>query len=112
MGKVLISPGLMTNIADAVRNKVGTTDKLTPVELAEKILSMSDGVSLDVLAPGYSSAKTYNAGDLVTYQDAFYVCAAAISEPESFDTSHWRKTTVAEELSTILKAGVADDKYY
>ena len=112
MGKVLISPSLMTDIADAVRNKIGRTDKLTATQMAETILNLSDGLSLDVLAPGYSSAKTYSVGDLVTYQDAFYVCAATISEPESFDLSHWRKTTVAEQLSPILKADVADDKYY
>lgn len=112
MGKVLISPNLMTDIADSVRNAVGTTDKLTPAELAERLKSMSSGVSLDVLASGYSSAKTYSVGDLVTYQDALYECSTAISSPESFDPTHWSKTTVAEELSLILKAGVADDKYY
>lgn len=123
MGKVLISPNLMTDIADSVRNAIGTTDKLTPAELAERLRSMSGGVSLDVLASGYSSAKTYTMGDLVTYQDALYVCTADISTPEIFDDSHWSTTTVAEELSTILKAGaeelsailkagVADDKYY
>lgn len=112
MGKVLISPNYLTDIADAVRNKIGTADKLTPVELAEKILSISDGVPLNVLAPGYSSAQTYAIGDLVTYQDVLYVCTAEISSSESFNSSHWSKTTVAEELSAILKAGVADGKYY
>lgn len=112
MGKVLVSQNLMTDIADAARNAIGTTDKLTPYELAERLRSISSGLSLDVLAPGYSSAKTYAIGDLVTYQDSFYVCVTAIAEPESFDASHWSKTTVAEELSTILKAGTADDKYY
>ena len=112
MGKVLISPNLMTDIADGVRNAVGTTDKLTPSELAERLRSMSGGLSLDVLASGYSSAKTYTIGDLVTYQDALYACTADISTPESFDDSHWSTTTVADELSPILKAGAADDKYY
>lgn len=112
MGKVLISPNYMTDIADAVRNKIGSTDKLTATQMAETILNLSDGLSLNVLAPGYSSMQTYSVGDLVTYQDAFYACSTAISSPESFDLSHWSKTTVAEELSTILKAGAADDKYY
>lgn len=112
MGKVLISPNLMTDIADAARNAIGTTDKFTPSELAERLRSISSGVSMDVLASGYSSAKTYSIGDLVTYQDALYVCTADILTPESFDDSHWSTTTVAEELSLILKAGVADDKYY
>lgn len=112
MGKVLISPNLMTDIADSVRNAIGTMDKLTPAELAERLRSMSRGLSFDVLASGYSSAKTYSTGDLVTHQDAFYVCTTDISDPESFDASHWRMTTVASELATILKAGIGDDKYY
>lgn len=112
MGKVLISPNYMTDIADAVRNKIGSTDKLTVTQMAETILNLSNGLSFDVLASGYSSAKTYNIGDLVTYQDALYKCTSDISVPESFDASHWSMTTVAEELSPILKVGVADDKYY
>lgn len=112
MGKVLISPNLMVDIADGVRNAIGTTDKLTPAELAERLRSISSGVSMNVLASGYSSAKTYIAGDLVTYQDALYKCKSDILVPESFDVSHWSVTTVAEEMSHILKAGVADDKYY
>ena len=111
MGKVLISPNYMTDIADAVRNKVGTANKFTPSELAEVILSMSNGVPLDTLASGYSSAKTYNVGDLVTYQDALYVCTTDISSSESFDSSHWSKTTIGDELEPYLHGG-ADDKYY
>lgn len=112
MGKVLISPNLMTDIADGVRSQTGITEKLTASEIAEALKSLSNGISMDMLASGYSSAKTYSVGDLVTYQDTFYVCATAIAEPESFDASHWSVTTVAEELSAILKAGIADDKYY
>ena len=112
MGKVLISSNLMTDIADGVRSAAGTTDKLTPSEIAERLRSMSSGLSLDVLASGYSSAKTYAIGDIVTYQDGLYECTSDISAPENFDTSHWRTTTVAEELSSILKAGNADDEYY
>ena len=112
MGKVLISPNLMTDIADGVRNAIGTTENLTPSELAERLRSMSGGVSLDVLASGYSSAKTYNLGDLVTYQDAFYVCTTAISTPENFNSTNWSETTIGAVLSEILTMGIADDKYY
>jgi len=112
MGKVLISSDVMTDIADAVRNKIGSTDKLTVTQMAETILNLSDGLSLDVLADGYSSMQTYSVDDLVTHQDAFYACTTAISSPESFDPTHWRRTTVSEELLSIVKAGSADDKYY
>ena len=112
MGKVLISSDQMTGIADAVRHKLGGTEKLTTSEITQQILSMSNGLSLDVIADGYSSAKTYAIGDLVTYQDKLYACTTAILTSENFDATHWRETTICDELSTILKAGVADDKYY
>lgn len=112
MGKVLISSNYMTDIADAVRNKLGTTDKIETSKIAEKILSISDGIPLSVIADGYSSVNTYNIDDLVTYQSKLYICVTDISDPESFDASHWSETTVADVLSGIIKAGAADDKYY
>ena len=112
MGKVLISSNLMTDITDAVRNKLGTTDKIETSKIAEKILSINDGISLSILADGYSSVNTYSIDDLVTYQGKLYTCVTGISNPESFDPSHWSETTVADVLSGIIKAGTADDKYY
>lgn len=112
MGKVLISSNFMTGIADAVRNKLGTTDKIETSALAEKILSISDGIPLSVLADGYSSVNTYSINDIVTYQNKLYICVSDISESEDFDPSHWSETTVAGVLSDIIKAGVADDRYY
>ena len=112
MGKVLISSNNMTDIADAVRNKLGTTDKIETSTLAEKILSISDGIPLSILADGYSSVNTYNIDDLATYQNKLYICVHDISESENFDPSHWSETTVADVLSGIIKAGAADDKYY
>lgn len=112
MGKVLISSNYMTDITDAVRNKLGTTDKIETSKIAEKILSIGDGMPLSILADSYSSANAYSISDLVTYQGKLYTCVTDISDPESFDASHWSETTVADVLSGIIKAGAADDKYY
>lgn len=112
MGKVLISPNYMTGIADAVRQKLGISDKLTAVEIAEKISDMVGELSLDVIAKGYSSARQYSVGDYVIDQGKLYVCTRVPQTGAPIDTTAWRATTIAEELSSILTAGVADDQYY
>ena len=43
MGKVLITQSILTNIADAIRDKLGITDGIKPVEMAEKIEGMEIG---------------------------------------------------------------------
>lgn len=40
MKRYLVSEGTLTTIADAVRNKTGTTGKLTPASMAEKIATI------------------------------------------------------------------------
>lgn len=37
----------------------------------------------------YSSASTYNVGDMVTYNGSVYICVERITTPESFTPSHW-----------------------
>lgn len=37
----------------------------------------------------YSSASTYNVGDMVTYNGSVYICVERIITPESFTPSHW-----------------------
>ena len=37
----------------------------------------------------YSSASTYDVGDMVTYNGSVYICIERIATPESFTPSHW-----------------------
>lgn len=46
----------------------------------------------------YSRNKTYQIGDYCIFNDLLYRCTTAITEPESWDETHWVVTTVPQEL--------------
>lgn len=47
MAKVLISESILTAIADAIREKLSTTDTYKPSEMAEAVESISGGGGAD-----------------------------------------------------------------
>lgn len=46
MERQLINPQILTDIADAIREKTSTTDTIKPIEMAEKIDAISGGGSM------------------------------------------------------------------
>lgn len=56
------------------------------------------------IAPVYSQYNIYNVGDLVIYNDNLYQCTTAVSAPESFNSSKWTSTTIAEVIASIRNA--------
>lgn len=51
------------------------------------------------IAPIYSSSSTYDVGDYVVYLGLLYKCNTTISTAESWDPTHWDRTTVVDILS-------------
>lgn len=51
----------------------------------------------------YSSAKTYNIGDLATYYGTLYKCKTAITTPEAWNSSHWTDPSSAEKKSVTIE---------
>ena len=43
----------------------------------------------------YNAAKTYQVGDMVTFQSLNWVCDVAVPVPEAFDINNWRLITDA-----------------
>lgn len=48
------------------------------------------------------SKKTYAVGDYCIYENALYKCNTAISSAEDWTAEHWTKTTIANELKSII----------
>ena len=51
------------------------------------------------IAPVYSSSSTYDVGDYIVYLGLLYKCNTTISTAESWDSTHWDRTTVADMIS-------------
>jgi signal peptidase I len=56
-------------------------------QLADDNAAVVDG------APGYSDTKKYEKGDIVTYNGSQYYCKTDITNPESWNSSHWELIT-------------------
>lgn len=70
---------------------------------AYKLPGESVTMNLVTSTEEYSPIKTYAVGDYCIYGGLLYKCIYAITEAESFDQSHWRVTTVHDEL--IIQGG-------
>ena len=58
-----------------------------------------DNSFFDIVAPEYSSSATYDVGDFVIHEGLLYKCNTTISTAESWDSTHWDRTTVVDILS-------------
>ncbi len=63
----------------------------------------------DAIKPAYSSSKTYEVGDVVTYSDAVYTCSTDIATPEEWTVGHWTATPTANNLTYVSAGGDDSD---
>lgn len=70
MSKALITESLLTNIADAIREKTGETADLTPAEMAEAIATISGGgdLPIDFISPS-SSVTNISSNDITALRE-------------------------------------------
>lgn len=54
-----------------------------------------------VLAPTYSTSKTYAVGDYVYYSGNLYRCTTAITTAEAWTSGHWTQVAIAPEVSDV-----------
>lgn len=57
------------------------------------------------IAPDYDNTQTYNPGDVVIYNNNYYITNQTITIPEDFDPTKWTETTIVEIIES--KAGSA-----
>lgn len=50
------------------------------------------------IANEYSTASTYNVGDMCIYQGNLYVCVTAITTAEEWNATNWQRITMGEQL--------------
>ena len=56
------------------------------------------GKIISDITDAYSTTKTYKLGQLCIYNNTLYRCTTAITTAESWNSSHWTATTIAEEI--------------
>ena len=62
------------------------------------------GVSPDVITDEYDATSTYAIGDMVIHENALYVCSAAITTAEAWNSAHWTLTDIATAIGTVKTA--------
>lgn len=55
----------------------------------------------DIVADEYDSTKTYAVGDHVIYDGDYYICNTAIDTAELWNSAHWTKTAVSDEITNV-----------
>lgn len=92
----------ISDVADAAKSKSDTneTNIVTVTNTANSASAKASGAISD-LSDEYDPTSTYAVDDLVIYNNLLYKCTTAITVPESFDGTHWTRTTIEELIDTI-----------
>lgn len=61
-----------------------------------EVYRIIENLPTTAIAEDYKNTKTYSVGDYVIYNTKLYVCIIAVDEPEEFDESKWKVTSIAE----------------
>lgn len=107
MEKIDLGMKAAKDVADAAKAEAdqGALDIAAVTVTANSADAKASGAVSD-LADAYDSTSTYNVGDYVIYNSILYRCITAIIVPESFDGTHWVRTTV-EEITAALSSDIA-----
>lgn len=90
----------LTDVADiAVLNN--NFDDIDTVMFANQERSVA---AVSNQADAYDAAQTYAVGDLVIYENRLYKCTTAVTVAESWDSTKWTQTTLAESGGTGVEA--------
>lgn len=69
MGRVTISDVILTDVADAIREKTKTSDTISPLNFADMIMSIVGGDENGLFFQEYSSANSININSSTVYID-------------------------------------------
>ena len=90
---------------DIGKSLVLESDGNSGVQMAWGTITSGDYANHNI-APTYDATATYLTGDLVIYNDNLYSAKQDISVAESWDSSHWEQTTIADAVLGALNTGV------
>lgn len=99
-------------IADAVRSKTETTNEMSLSEIVSGINSISDSSGGGATIDEWVGGTTYNVGDIVTYEGAYYICTATVGDldyPQT-NSSYWELLN-ADELGSYKGGYLSTETY-
>lgn len=92
-------------------------DGIIALAYAKKLYDLAEGPqgpqgepgsgAVGTVAEAYSTSKTYAVGDYVIHDEEFYRCTTAITTAEAFNSAHWTKLVLTDEVSD-LKSEIND----
>lgn len=108
--KVLLTESSLEDIADAIREKTGSSDTYTPAAMAAGIRSIEGGATPSESLAG-NLAVAYRdltfpvgAGTHCVYDGSYYIAATEIEYAEAFNAAHWTRITAGEEIEGLAEA--------
>lgn len=108
MEKIDLGMKVAKDVADAAKEEAdqGAIDIAAVTLTANNANAKASGAISDI-SDVYDATSTYNIGDYVIYNNILYRCIVNITVPESFDGTHWSRTTI-EEIITGLNSELSD----
>lgn len=88
MSSYIIQSQTLTDIADAIRNKAGSSSTLTPLEMPNAIANISSGISINTITIEIGENSVTNAGQLYNYFRPYFQGAIALLSIELVENTY------------------------
>lgn len=88
MSSYIIQSQTLTDIADAIRNKAGSSSSLTPLEMPNAIANISSGISINTITIEIGANSVKNAGQLYAYFRPYFQGAIALLSIEMVENTY------------------------
>ena len=88
MSSYIIQSQTLTDIADAIRNKAGSSSSLTPLEMPNAIANISSGISINTITIEIGENSVTNASKLYNYFHPYFQGAIALLSIEMVETTY------------------------
>lgn len=88
MSSYIIQSQTLTDIADAIRNKAGSSSTLTPLEMPNAIANISSGISVNTITIEIGANSVTNAGQLYNYFRPYFQGAIALVSIEIVENTY------------------------
>lgn len=88
MSSYIIQSQTLTDIADAIRNKAGSSSSLTPLEMPNAIANISSGISINTITIEIGENSVTNASKLYNYFHPYFQGAKALLSIELVENTY------------------------
>ena len=88
MSSYIIQSQTLTDIADAIRNKAGSSSSLTPLEMPNAIANISSGLSVNTITIEIGANSVTQAGQLYNYFRPYFQGAIALLSIEIVENTY------------------------